>query len=199
MKLLAIIVCLSFCCSSYADIKRKLIVTQYDISASTIPQLLQQILIHGPKSSGDETWALLRSDINAEFHFRSDNKGCHLMTDSIAVLGEIVVPRWLNVETAPAKIQRWWGDFVSFLLDHESLHYQGIVQHASMLNNALDNLTPASDCNILRIEYLKLKHQMLNRIAQADFQIDRQSKSKKLNLLAQIDFNARDAMMPKFN
>jgi len=164
--------------SSIANVKATLNITHYDIHAKTVAQAIKQIRSNGPKSSGLDAWALFRSDISTEYRFQSDATGCSLLADNTTVLGEIIVPKWINIAQTSPKTQRWWRDFSAFILEHENLHYQATLEQAKELNSAIVQLEKAKTCKLARNQYLSLKHKMLNNIAIADKKVDVQSQQK---------------------
>ncbi len=158
----------------YAKVEKKLSIEYYPVKGKNVEELRDSVRENGPSmATGRKLWAKAAWEIVTEFHFKSVETGCLFIVDNIAVVADVSLPKWQNVDMRSPKTLAWWQEFSQFMSEHENLHVDNVVKQASALEQKLIQLEPAGSCNLARQKYFFLKQEYLAEINFNDVKIDK--------------------------
>jgi len=173
MKMLIFI---ALCCvNSFAQalIQTSIIEKSYQFSADDVLEMMNEVRGKGPKSKGGlDTWAMLYTDITTKFDFRTTEQGCQFNVVTVSVIAEMKLPDWADIQRQDEKIQQWWITYISYLKEHELMHYSTAKKHAKSLLKKMNLPHKDLSCPQLREKYLGYKFEMLSGMRREDQNID---------------------------
>lgn len=175
LTILAFILMLSSFASK-AELSSKLEVTEYPLTANNLAELVKALKSNGPKFGKRSVWAVIQWDLTVQYRYRTVSGKCHVVTESIDVVGDISLPNWSDIDSKSESIQTWWQEFYQFIKAHETLHYDNVVNHAKWLKTELENSTGFDTCDLARQHYLRKKYEAIQLITEVDRSIDRKAK-----------------------
>lgn len=165
-----------WCAVAYASTQQSLTVEYFDFYAKDIKQAIAEIKKNGPKSGQLDTWGMLYTDIDTHYTLRSNDTQCYVKPQKIEVIGEMHIPRWLNVENTSQTTQRWWQAFSKFVKQHEINHFDLAKSVAQSYFQSLHQMTPAQNCATAKNQYYRLKRNMQREIVRQDDLLDQRTQ-----------------------
>jgi predicted secreted Zn-dependent protease len=117
----------------------------YDVRGHDYPSLVRSLRANGPQGfHGLARW-------NVAFDYNMEPRGpdCAISAVRVRVAGEILMPRWVDAESAPLALQRRWSDHYAALQRHEEGHIQHGRELALLTKERLMGLG-AMDCDRLK-------------------------------------------------
>jgi len=176
--LIFIVLC---CVSSLAQAKIQASIKEvyYQFKANDISEMTKEVRNKGPKSNeGLNTWAMLYTDITAEYKLRTTERGCRFDTVEVDVFAKMVLPLWEDIKAQGEKTQHRWMAYKDYLKEHELMHFSVAKKHAKKLLVKMKTSHESKNCQELRVVYLNYKQKMLTEIQREDREVDRKSKIK---------------------
>lgn len=175
MKYLIIIISLLFSCFSQAEVKTEYTIIQYNFDAKNIESMVAKVKSEGPKIGGNSAWAAIKWDLVTEYSFSSNDSGCKIVIDEMELIANVTLPNWQDIEKKSTAIQNWWRKYLSFIEQHENLHFEGALTSAKDFEKQLYKMPIEQDCKEIKSNYLRLKRAFIKDVAIIDLDIDKKS------------------------
>jgi len=176
MKFLAVLLFITTSFYSNAAVQYQFTTNHYNLKADSTNDLVTKVRRQGPKSSKQDSWAILNWDLNTEYHFSSNENGCSFIADEIMIIAEVTLPLWIDIEHTTQPVQQWWQEFYSFIENHENSHFNNVYEIALALEHNLQQLEPATNCKQAKQNYLHMKHQQLDILKVLDETLDKKAR-----------------------
>ena len=122
----------------------------------------------------------LKGDAYAWVHSETKNHttveqfkdSCRLLEFDSDVHITINLPRWINVEKQRRRHQKWWKRLEKFMVEHEHLHKQIIIDAAKDFQAEAMQIGPQPDCEAVKTKYFALKEKYAQQIKDQDYKLD---------------------------
>ncbi|MCE0556746.1 MULTISPECIES: DUF922 domain-containing protein [unclassified Motilimonas] len=151
----------------------------YDLEAKSMYELFQKIRIVGPAGqAGNKAAGKASYSMNWQLNFEKNGAQCRVGDGAVDIEIDIVVPRWLNVDSQSEQSQAHWQTYLGGLLDHESGHKDIVLKAADKLIDYIKSSPVNKGCAQLQQQIDKAGYQFL---AQAKAESDTYDQRMKLS------------------
>lgn len=135
----------------------------YDVRGASIDELRRDVFSRGPYDERNDQryagWAEWR--IEWSFDRREVPQGCAVNQASTKTHIKYTLPRWVDVDKAPAELRDRWQEFVEALTYHEFGHGRLARELAERIEFAIGSLPPEPTCEELDRKVNELANRMI--------------------------------------
>jgi predicted secreted Zn-dependent protease len=146
---------------------RSFTLKHYDVSGSNLEELFKSLAAKGPRGfHGLATW-------NVSYRYVSKRADALCKIDELSILhqGEILMPRWIDAESAPKQLQAKWDSIYAKLKRHEDGHIANGREFFVRVRTALLAM-PSHPCEALELESQKVYSSLLRVYVENDKAFD---------------------------
>jgi len=118
-------------------------VEYYDIHGATWDELVSQINAKGPEG----WWGNAGTKISYKYRSRGTANSCVIESVTVNADSTVHLPRWVNRNEAPAKLQAYWDGVLRSLDLHERGHVQISLDSARELERTLKTIPEQPTCD----------------------------------------------------
>jgi predicted secreted Zn-dependent protease len=168
-------------CVSVSD-RTQVSVGYYDVGGTSFDELDKQIALHGPKVDGvGNAVASTAVRMIPDIYFRMLNGQCRVISARVRVRANVTLPKLRDINKAKQELQGAFSNIERYARIHEAVHVAIADSHAEMAEDAIMNLAPTRDCEILRGRILKILEDIMtdHEKAQRLFDAEEQQRFKE--------------------
>lgn len=173
MKQALLLICLSLTGMCFAD--DNITYQYYPIEGHTYNTLSSELNSKGPNNYHAYTHWYVKWHYNYDKGFDD----CSLKDISVSNTTSIIFPKWKNRNGASNALVNEWLRYRKALMQHELGHAKFGVQAQSEIQNALQNLSPASSCNLMGQTANQMAYKILNHYQKKDKSYDQETEHGK--------------------
>jgi predicted secreted Zn-dependent protease len=121
----------------------------YDVTGTTEKELQAAVKKLGPQGryTGYTEWQVVWA-----FQAERTESGCSVSAVTTKVDATITLPRWVNSSEGAYDLRLWWNLSVRDLRRHEQIHVDNAIATAKAIEQAVQQLAPATDCPTLEAD-----------------------------------------------
>lgn len=125
----------------------------FTVGGSTLEELMNQLGTRGPEvaSTGQRHLGATRLRFNTRLGYVQNGK-CSISEATVTVRARIILPKWRDRRAAGQSLRIFWDTLSSDIKRHEEGHVVIAKNHARDIENALLELRPAANCEVLADE-----------------------------------------------
>ncbi|WED42311.1 DUF922 domain-containing Zn-dependent protease [Legionella cardiaca] len=140
--------------------------TFYSINGITAEELRQQMNSLGPIVYGAHFDAKTTWHINWQYTWHYNNptqNPCYLTAANVTVNITMLLPQWLNQDSASPVLKAKWNTYLIALENHEQEHEVNGIKAAEEIDAALSKISPMPTCQALKEAIDKTASDILHR------------------------------------
>ncbi len=129
----------------------------YDVSATTLAELREQMREHGPRTGGRQFTAVTNWNLRWRYEFDASGISCELRKVHVRVEATVTYPRWTPQGEPDPALKAWWDQMDAGLKEHERGHAQIAVNGAGDIVKAVQGMT-GGRCDALSVRASEVAH-----------------------------------------
>jgi len=176
MKYILLLFSIVFSGGSLAEIKSRYNTNYYHFDAESIENLVENVKKTGPKMNDKTVWAKINWELHTEYYFESNETSCHILIESMELVATLQLPNWRDIKKQSLKTRDWWGEYSSFILEHENSHFDNALLSAQRFETKLLDIPAQLSCKKAELEYFALKEQFISDVSILDKETDLSAK-----------------------
>lgn len=138
----------------------------YAIQGDTDKTLRQQMDTLGPITDDKHFDAQTTWHINWKYTWQtppSSQAPCNLISTNVTATINVLLPQWINQDTAPPELQKRWNTYMTALRNHEQAHEANGINAANEIDAALAKISSAPTCQELKTTIDNTANQILHQ------------------------------------
>lgn len=147
----------------------------FTIGGSTLEEMEKELGRRGPKVSttGRRHPGATQMEFNTSVTYAENKRSCRIQKATVLVKAKIILPKWRSRRRADRETRIVWDTLSSDIKRHEESHVIIAKNHAREIEQALEGMDSAKNCDLLAAKGQKVTERIMEKHDEAQARFDR--------------------------